>query len=118
MKSVVPLFAIQDYYELGVILTRKKLFTQATKNLEKAKKLWDGEESDLAQVKTLTLSAEAVSRFPLLQLRLPVMPLACHLQGCLACHLSACVSHVLPCTMHALRTGMVQDAYLEWTLDE
>lgn len=40
----------QDYYELGVILTRKKLFTQATKNLEKAKKLWDGEESDLAQV--------------------------------------------------------------------
>jgi hypothetical protein len=41
---------LQDYYELGVILTRKKLFTQATKNLEKAKKLWDGEESDLAQV--------------------------------------------------------------------
>eukprot|EP00775_Hariotina_reticulata_P011027 gene11027-11182_t len=40
----------EDYYELGVILTRKKLFTQATKNLEKAKKLWDGEESDLAQV--------------------------------------------------------------------
>ena len=40
----------QDYYELGVILTRKKLFTQATNNLEKAKKLWDGEESDLAQV--------------------------------------------------------------------
>lgn len=42
---------LQDYYELGVILTRKKLFTQATKNLEKAKKLWDGEESDLAQVR-------------------------------------------------------------------
>lgn len=41
---------VQDYYELGVILTRKKLYTQATKNLEKAKKLWDGEESDLAQV--------------------------------------------------------------------
>lgn len=40
----------EDYYELGVILTRKKLFTQATKNLEKAKKLWDGEESELAQV--------------------------------------------------------------------
>ncbi|KAF6259009.1 hypothetical protein COO60DRAFT_1515719 [Scenedesmus sp. NREL 46B-D3] len=40
----------EDYYELGVILTRKRLFTQATKNLEKAKKLWDGEESDLAQV--------------------------------------------------------------------
>jgi len=40
----------QDYFELGVILTRKKLFTQATKNLEKAKKVWDGEESELAQV--------------------------------------------------------------------
>jgi hypothetical protein len=44
---------LQDYYELGVILTRKRLFTQATKNLEKAKRLWDGEESDLAQVGTL-----------------------------------------------------------------
>lgn len=32
-----------------MILARKKLFTQATKNLEKAKKLWDGEESELAQ---------------------------------------------------------------------
>ncbi|GIL46789.1 hypothetical protein Vafri_3678 [Volvox africanus] len=40
----------EDYYELGVILTRKKLYTQATKNLEKAKKVWDGEESELAQV--------------------------------------------------------------------
>ncbi|PNH01035.1 hypothetical protein TSOC_013110 [Tetrabaena socialis] len=40
----------EDYYELGVVLTRKKLFTQATKNLEKAKKVWDGEESELAQV--------------------------------------------------------------------
>ncbi|GBF88321.1 TPR repeat-containing protein [Raphidocelis subcapitata] len=40
----------EDYYELGVILTRKKLFTQATKNLEKAKKVWDGDEAELAQV--------------------------------------------------------------------
>lgn len=40
----------EDYFELGVILTRKKLFTQATKNLERAKKVWDGEESELAQV--------------------------------------------------------------------
>ena len=40
----------QDCFELGVILTRKRLFTQATKNLEKAKKIWDGEESELAQV--------------------------------------------------------------------
>jgi hypothetical protein len=43
---------LQDYFELGVVLTRKKLYTQATKNLEKAKKLWDGEESELAQVST------------------------------------------------------------------
>lgn len=40
----------EDFYELGVILTRKKLFTQATKNLEKAKKVWDGDEAELAQV--------------------------------------------------------------------
>lgn len=40
----------EDYFELGVILLRKKLFTQATKNLEKAKKLWDGEPEELAQV--------------------------------------------------------------------
>eukprot|EP00798_Chlamydomonas_sp_ICE-L_P020004 gene20004-26717_t len=40
----------EDYFELGVVLTRKRLYTQATKNLEKAKKVWDGEESELAQV--------------------------------------------------------------------
>ena len=32
-------------------MTRKKLYTQATKNLEKAKKVWDGEETELAQVR-------------------------------------------------------------------
>ena len=42
--------AWQDYFELGVILLRKKLFTQATKNLEKAKKTWSGEPDELAQV--------------------------------------------------------------------
>lgn len=41
---------MQDYFELGVILLRKKLFTQATKNLEKAKKGWEGEPEELAQV--------------------------------------------------------------------
>lgn len=41
--------ACQDYFELGVILLRKKLFTQATKNLEKAKKTWSGEPDELAQ---------------------------------------------------------------------
>ena len=43
----------QDYFELGVILLRKKLFTQATKNLEKAKKSWTGEPEELAQVTRL-----------------------------------------------------------------
>ncbi len=41
---------LQDYFELGVILLRKKLYTQATKNLEKAKKTWRGEPDELAQV--------------------------------------------------------------------
>ena len=40
----------QDFFELGVILLRKKLFTQATRNLEKAKKSWQGEEDELAKV--------------------------------------------------------------------
>lgn len=40
----------EDYFELGVILTRKKLYTQATKNLEKARRSWDGDEGELAQV--------------------------------------------------------------------
>ena len=44
------LITVQDYFELGVILLRKKLFTQATKNLEKAKKTWNGEPDELAQV--------------------------------------------------------------------
>ena len=45
---------MQEYFELGVILLRKKLYTQATKNLEKAKKAWSGEPEELAQVLTLT----------------------------------------------------------------
>lgn len=48
--SVLHVSHLQDYFELGVILLRKKLFTQATKNLEKAKKTWDGEPDELAQV--------------------------------------------------------------------
>ena len=43
----------QDCFELGVILLRKKLYTQATKNLEKASRMWDGEPEELAQVHTL-----------------------------------------------------------------
>ncbi len=41
---------VQDCFELGVILLRKKLYTQATKNLEKASRMWDGEPEELAQV--------------------------------------------------------------------
>jgi hypothetical protein len=40
----------EDYYELGVVLARKRLFTQALKNYTKSVKLWDGEEVELAQV--------------------------------------------------------------------
>lgn len=40
---------VQDCFELGVILLRKKLYTQATKNLEKASRMWDGEPEELAQ---------------------------------------------------------------------
>ena len=43
----------EDYYELGVILLRKKLFTQANQNLKKSLKEWDMENGDdevLAQV--------------------------------------------------------------------
>ena len=41
---------LQDSFELGVILLRKKLYTQAVKNLEKARKSWEGEADELAQV--------------------------------------------------------------------
>ena len=44
------LWHLQDFFELGVILLRKKLYTQATKNLEKASRIWDSEPEELAQV--------------------------------------------------------------------
>lgn len=40
----------EDLFQLGVILLRKKLFTQAVKHLEKAKKNWQGDPEELAQV--------------------------------------------------------------------
>ncbi len=49
-NAKVGLFLEQDFFELGVILLRKKLYTQATKNLEKASRIWDGEPEELAQV--------------------------------------------------------------------
>merc|ERR1719217_789104 len=39
-----------DYFEMGAILTEKKLYVQALNYLQKCIKLWDGEEVDLAQV--------------------------------------------------------------------
>ncbi len=48
--SQTAALCLQDFFELGVILLRKKLFTQATRNLEKAKKSWQGEEDELAKV--------------------------------------------------------------------
>ena len=41
----------EDCFELGAILLRKKLYTQATKNLERAVKLWDGAPEELAQAR-------------------------------------------------------------------
>ena len=45
----------EDYFELGVVLARRKLFTQALKNYNKAIKLWDGDETELAQVRLLSM---------------------------------------------------------------
>ena len=49
------MYDLQDFFELGVILLRKKLFTSAVKNLEKARKKWDGEPDELAQVSSASL---------------------------------------------------------------
>ena len=56
---------MQDCFELGVILLRKKLYTQATKNLEKAARMWEGEPEELAQVgvwRSLCCAEHASSR--------------------------------------------------------
>eukprot|EP00889_Picochlorum_renovo_P007783 jgi/Picre1/34813/NNA_002279.t1 len=53
LTTLLGFLVVEDYYELGVILLRKKLFTQANSNLKKALKDWDEEEGDeevLAQV--------------------------------------------------------------------
>ena len=51
----------QDCFELGVILLRKKLYTQATKNLEKASRMWDGEPEELAQACVCFMSLRGAS---------------------------------------------------------
>eukprot|EP00884_Botryococcus_braunii_P015272 jgi/Botrbrau1/2428/Bobra.0395s0050.1 len=40
----------EDCFELGAILLRKKLYTAATKNLERARREWEGEPEELAQI--------------------------------------------------------------------
>jgi len=40
----------EDYFEMGSILLRKKVFTQAVKNLQMAATNWDGDAQDLALV--------------------------------------------------------------------
>ena len=40
----------EDYFEMGSILLRKKVFTQAVRNLQAAEANWDGDEQDLALV--------------------------------------------------------------------
>ena len=52
----------EDCFELGAILLRKKLYTQATKNLERAVKLWDGAPEELAQARLPALLAPAHTR--------------------------------------------------------
>lgn len=39
-----------EYYELGVLLIRKKLFATALKHLDSAKRAWEGDEEGLAQL--------------------------------------------------------------------
>ena len=54
----------EDYYELGVILLRKKLFTQANANLKKALKNWDEETGD-EEIKAQVHNALGYSYFNL-----------------------------------------------------
>jgi len=42
--------SVTDSFELGAVLVRKKLYTQAVRNLEYCVKNWDREEMELAQV--------------------------------------------------------------------
>ena len=39
----------EEFFELGVVLLRKKSYTQAITNLEKALAVWDGEPEEKAQ---------------------------------------------------------------------
>jgi hypothetical protein len=40
----------EEYFEMGSIMLRKKVFTQAVRNLKLAAQMWDGDQEDLAQI--------------------------------------------------------------------
>jgi len=41
----------QDYFEMGAVMVRKKVYTQSIKYLRQALEQWDGEEQELALVR-------------------------------------------------------------------
>jgi len=40
----------EEYFEMGSIMLRKKVFTQAVRNLKLAAEMWQGDQEDLAQI--------------------------------------------------------------------
>ena len=40
----------EEYFEMGSIMLRKKVYTQAVRNLKLAAERWEGDEEDLAQI--------------------------------------------------------------------
>ena len=40
----------EEYFEMGSIMLRKKVFTQAVRNLKLAAQMWEGDKEDLAQI--------------------------------------------------------------------
>merc|ERR1712196_674659 len=55
----------KDYFELGAVLLRMKLYSQALRNLEKSIKKWDGQSVEQAQVyKALDAYLRAVKLQP------------------------------------------------------
>lgn len=40
----------EEYFEMGSIMLRKKVYTQAVRNLKLAASMWEGDQEDLAQI--------------------------------------------------------------------
>ena len=40
----------EEYFEMGSIMLRKKVYTQAVRNLKLAAQMWEGDKEDLAQI--------------------------------------------------------------------